>query len=108
MDDFTVRTLDIIKKIPRGHVMTYGQIAFIAGNPFGARQVSRILHSLSVKEKLPWHRVINSKGEISLGGEMGLIQKSLLIDEDIVFSDQKINLRMYQYQPEIKGESYEN
>ncbi len=97
MEKFTQEVVDIIKSIPSGKVMTYGQISFIAGNPFGARQVARILHTMTPKEKLPWQRVINSKGEISLGGELGLIQKSLLVDEGIVFVKNKINLKIYQY-----------
>lgn len=88
--------------------MTYGQIAFIAGNPHGARQVSRILHSLSQKEKLPWHRVINAQGKISLGGEMGLIQKSLLIDEDVIFNHGQVNLKTYQYFYPMEGDINEN
>lgn len=108
MDSFTIKVVKIIKSIPFGKVMTYGQIAFIAGNPFGARQVSRILHTLSLKEKLPWHRVINSKGMISLGGELGLIQRSMLVDELIQFSNNKIDLRVYGYQYEIEGEKDEN
>ena len=66
MTKFTEEVLDIIKMIPKGKVMTYGQIAAYAGNPRGARQVSRILHSMSSSHELPWHRVINSKGGISL------------------------------------------
>lgn len=97
MELFTEIVLKIIKSIPKGKVMTYGQIAFNAGNPFGARQVARILHTMSPKEKLPWHRVINSKGTISLGGELGLIQKSLLVDEGIVFKNNKVNLLEYQF-----------
>ncbi len=62
--EFTKRALEIIKQIPPGRVATYGLIARAAGNPRGARQVVRVLHSLSEKEKLPWHRVINSKGQI--------------------------------------------
>jgi len=100
MDEFTEKAVETIKDIPKGKIMTYGQIAFIAGNPFGARQVARILHSMSEKENLPWHRVINVKGMISLGGELGLIQKSMLIDEGLVFEDNKINLHICQYRPE--------
>jgi len=95
MEKFTVEVISIIKAIPYGKVMTYGQIAFNAGNPFGARQVSRILHSMSQKEKLPWHRVINAKGKISLGGELGIIQKSLLLDEGVVFKNNKVNLSKF-------------
>lgn len=104
MEPFTKEVIQIIKSIPQGKVMTYGQIAFIAGNPFGARQVSRILHTMTEKEKLPWHRVINSKGMISLGGEMGIIQQSMLIDEDVIFKNQKVNLKIYGYHYPIEGE----
>lgn len=62
---FTERVIRIIQPIPSGHVMTYGQIARLAGNSWGARQVARILHSMSCKYRLPWHRVINSRGEIA-------------------------------------------
>ncbi|MDA3932608.1 MAG: MGMT family protein [Tenericutes bacterium] len=106
MEKFTTEVLEIIKRIPYGKVMTYGQIAFNAGNPFGARQVARILHSMSKKEKLPWHRVINAKGKISLGGELGIIQKSMLIDEDVEFKNNKINLRKYSFfLEEVKDEN---
>lgn len=97
MELFTKKVIEIVKSIPKGKVMTYGQIAYNAGNPFGARQVARILHTMSPKEKLPWQRVINSKGKISLGGELGLIQKSRLIDEGVIFKNDKINLRKFQY-----------
>lgn len=78
---FTEAVIKIIKSIPRGEVLSYGEIAVLAGNPRGARQVSRILHSCSSKEKLPWHRVINSKGCISLKGDGFEIQKQLLEKE---------------------------
>ncbi|QWB99698.1 MGMT family protein [Mycoplasmatota bacterium] len=95
MEEFTKQVIKIVKDIPKGKVMTYGQVAFNAGNPFGARQVSRILHSMSQKEKLPWHRIINAQGKISLGGELGIIQKSMLIDEGIIFKNNTVNLREY-------------
>jgi methylated-DNA-protein-cysteine methyltransferase related protein len=63
---FTQRVIDIIQKIPEGTVMTYGQIAGCAGSPRAARQVVRILHSMSKKHQLPWHRVINSKGQVAI------------------------------------------
>lgn len=76
----------VIKKIPAGKIATYGQIAAMAGNPQAARQVVRILHSSSKKEKLPWHRIINSKGTISLEPGFGYEeQKSKLIKEGIEF-----------------------
>ena len=97
MEDFTKNIIGIVQNIPSGKVMTYGQIAREAGNPRAARQVARLLHSLSDKYKLPWHRVINSKGEISLSGEGFESQKWLLEQEGIQFScTNKINLTVYQ------------
>lgn len=64
MTPFTENVIEIIKNIPEGKVMTYGQIACLAGSPRGARQVARILHSMSTNYQLPWYRVINAKGQI--------------------------------------------
>ena len=85
MNDFTKEIIEIIKNIPKGEVMSYGEIAKRAGKPRGAREVSRILHSCSKKYKLPWHRVINSQGKISLTGESGELQKEILKHEGIKF-----------------------
>jgi len=102
MDSFTERAINIIKNIPEGKVMTYGQIARIAGSARGARQVVRILHSMSTKYNLPWHRVINSKGEIGLTEDESYnIQKLILQSEGVkIISHRKINLKEYQHFPE--------
>lgn len=97
MTDFTEQVLEIIKSIPFGRVMTYGQIAAYAGNPRGARQVSRILSSMSNKYGLPWHRVINSKGGISLTGDPGSTQGELLSSEGIEVEHKQVNLKEYQH-----------
>ncbi|MBT2680954.1 MGMT family protein [Bacillus sp. ISL-35] len=97
MTQFTKNVIEIIKNIPYGKVMTYGQIAKAAGSPRAARQVVRILHSMSEKYDLPWHRVINSKGEIGFRDEeMFQTQKTLLISEGVEFkSDRVISLMVY-------------
>ena len=78
--------------------MTYGQIAMEAGNHRGARQVSRILHSTSKKYNLPWHRVINSKGKISLEGTKKELQQGLLEEEGIEFGvGDTVDLSKYMY-----------
>lgn len=83
---FTQRVKQIIKKIPRGKVATYGQIAAYAGSPRAVRQVVWILNSSSRKDKLPWHRVINRNGKISLKPNHGYeIQKMLLEKEGVKF-----------------------
>jgi methylated-DNA-protein-cysteine methyltransferase-like protein len=86
MSEFSQKVKQLIKQIPFGKVATYGQIAALAGNPRGARQVSWILHSSTKKDNLPWHRVINSKGGISLpiGGGYET-QRSLLELEGVYF-----------------------
>lgn len=92
----------LIKQIPRGRVATYGQIAFLAGFPGSTRQVVWILHSCSKKDNLPWHRVINRKGKISLKPNAGFEkQKKLLEQEGIVFNDQnQIDLDRFLWEPE--------
>ena len=98
MTKFTEDVLAIILMIPKGKVMTYGQIAVLANNPRGARQVSRILHSMSEKHKLPWHRVINSKGGISLTGEPGFIQSGMLEREGIEVINKKVDLKKHLFE----------
>ena len=94
---FHQRVIEIISHIPRGSVATYGQVAALAGNPRAARQVVRTLHSASDKERLPWHRVINSKGQISLKPGQGYeMQKALLEKEGITFDYRDtINLKRH-------------
>ncbi|UCG91612.1 MAG: MGMT family protein [candidate division WOR-3 bacterium] len=98
---FYQRVIDIIKKVPYGKVATYGQIAAYAGNPRAARQVSYILHSSSGKENLPWHRVINSKGGISLRRRHGYeLQKQLLKKEGIKFTkNDTVDLEKFLWLP---------
>lgn len=98
---FTEQVINIIKSIPIGKVMTYGQIAKFADNPRGARQVVRILHTMTIKYNLPWHRVINSKGEISFKNyDNGQKQIEMLIQEGICLNeDNKIDLIKYKFNP---------
>ena len=101
MQLFTEKVVEIIKNIPAGKIMSYGQIARLAGSPKGARQVVRILHSMSKKYQLPWHRVINSHGEIVLrDAESSRAQKFLLQSEGIeLIDDRFIDLKQYQFHP---------
>ncbi|MFX1411421.1 MAG: MGMT family protein [Promethearchaeota archaeon] len=96
-NSFSEQVKQLIKRIPYGKVATYGQIASHAGNPRAARQVAWILHSCSKKDNLPWHRVINSKGSISLSPQGGYrIQKKMLENEGINFKDDdSIDLEIY-------------
>lgn len=99
MTSFTENVIKVIQSIPSGNVVTYGQIARAAGSPRSARQVVRILHSMSEKYHLPWHRVINSKGEIGFDDdEMFFTQKMMLEAEGIKFTSKgSISLDEFQW-----------
>ena len=96
----------IVKKIPKGNVATYGQIADLANLPGQARLVGYALYQVDRQmSDIPWHRVINAKGEIShspLRRGSDYMQRSLLEDEGIEFNSLgKISLRTYLWQPDI-------
>ncbi|PMH45037.1 hypothetical protein BCU68_11395 [Vibrio sp. 10N.286.49.B3] len=100
MDHFLPQVFAVIQQIPHGKVTTYGEIAKMAGFPGYARQVGKALSHLPTDSKLPWFRVINSKGEISLQGCSFERQKRQLESEGIKISDSgKIKLRQYKWQP---------
>jgi len=100
MEAFTRKVVSIISEIPKGKVMSYGQIARLAGSPRAARQIVRILHSMSDKYNLPWHRVINSKGQIGLSGDHADTQRKLLEEEGICFQeDGSISLEEFGFEP---------
>jgi methylated-DNA-protein-cysteine methyltransferase-like protein len=100
-DPFYQNIITTIRKIPAGRVATYGQVAARAGNHLGARQVARVLHASSRKHGLPWHRVINKKGMISLPVQNGYrLQKRLLKKEGVRFdSRDRIDLRRFGWRP---------
>lgn len=100
--DFTAEVIRLIKSIPKGKVATYGQIASMSGLFLDVRRVSWILHSCSHKEGLPWHRVVNQKGAISLKPGAGYEkQKNLLIEEGISFEkNDRIDLNRFLWNPE--------
>jgi methylated-DNA-protein-cysteine methyltransferase-like protein len=83
------RIYAVIARIPRGRVATYGQIASLAGLPGHARQVGYALSWLPDGSRVPWHRVINAKGEVSRRSEPGDDgeQRRLLEAEGVVFSE---------------------
>ena len=90
------RIYAVIRRIPRGRVATYGQIAELAGIPGHARQIGYALHALPDGTAVPWHRVINAKGEVSLRTAPGaeLTQRMLLEREGVRFDPRgRVDLR---------------
>ncbi len=95
---FKNNVIQIVKKIPYGKVTTYGTVALLASLPRGARFVAGVLHFNSEKNNLPWHRVINRNGFISIRSleHPKALQKALLQEEGIQVSDDfMINLKKY-------------
>ena len=97
--------LMVVRQVPKGRVATYGQVARIAGIPRNARQVGSVLAGLSAENNggdVPWHRIVNSKGEISDRGcaEIETLQRQALEDEEVRFTASgRISLAEFQWQP---------
>lgn len=89
------RIWQVTAEIPRGTVATYGQIAELAGLPGGARQVGLTLSQLPAGTKLPWHRVINAAGRISIADPSR--QQALLESEGVVFEDDRVSLKRFRW-----------
>jgi len=93
---------DVVRCIPKGRVSTYGQVAELMGMPGQARRVGYALSALPANTAVPWHRVVNAKGEISLRSTSGADnrQMKLLRREGIVFDKNKrISLARFQWRP---------
>jgi methylated-DNA-protein-cysteine methyltransferase-like protein len=96
------RIYRVVRRIPRGKVATYGQVASVAGLAGHARQVGYALHALPDGSSVPWHRVINARGRISPRSEPGYdrLQYSLLASEGIEFDESdRICLSRFRWMP---------
>lgn len=89
----------IVAAIPKGSVATYGQIARLAGYPAHARYVGTTLKNLPKGTRLPWYRVVNSKGELSFPVQSAswIRQKEQLEAEGVVFVGKRFRLKTYQW-----------
>jgi methylated-DNA-protein-cysteine methyltransferase-like protein len=94
------RVCIVVAQIPRGQVATYGQVADLAGLPRGARKVGRIMSHLPPGSRLPWHRVVNASGRISLPKGAGHErQQAALEREGVVFRNGRLSLDRYRWRP---------
>jgi methylated-DNA-protein-cysteine methyltransferase-like protein len=97
-DSFFEQVYQVAQRIPRGKVATYGQIARLLGQPRAARTVGWALHSLPQGKNVPWQRVINSRGMVSLGRDRhgAVVQQVLLEGEGVVFDERgRVDLDLY-------------
>ncbi|NHO67560.1 MGMT family protein [Aestuariicella hydrocarbonica] len=103
MAPFSQAVVRLIRAIPVGAVSTYGDIATAAGSPRAARQVVRLLHALSAKHQLPWHRVINKSGQIALTNAAAFeVQKQKLLAEGVEVTDAgRVDLGHYRWMPPV-------
>ncbi len=83
-----------VRRVPRGKVATYGDIAYAAGYPGAARQVAWALHS---SQGLPWHRIVGAEGKILLPGEAGFEQRMRLQAEGVQFQGLRIDMATYHH-----------
>ncbi|MFH8133694.1 MGMT family protein [Pantoea osteomyelitidis] len=97
---FQQRIWQIVAAIPYGKITTYGDVARLAGSPRAARQVGGVLKRLPAGSQLPWHRVINRHGQISLTGDDLFRQRDALEAEGIEITDDgRVALDKYRWQP---------
>ncbi|MFX4227226.1 MAG: MGMT family protein [Porticoccaceae bacterium] len=95
--DTRQQVLTILSSVPKGAVVSYGQVAELAGLGKGARQVGQILRALPEDTQIPWHRVVSASGNISLRGERALAQICLLELEGICVMDNRVNMKKYRW-----------
>ena len=101
--NFYEQVYDFVRRVPKGRVVTYGQVAACLGAPRSARAVGYALRALPAGHDAPWHRVVNHRGQISLRypAESPMLQRLLLEDEGIRFDAQsRIDLSIYRWRPE--------
>lgn len=99
------KVYELVRTIPRGRVMTYGQIAAILGEGYTPRTVGYVMHAADTDD-VPWQRVINSQGRCSTG-KMTIpmnLQQSMLENEGVIFNATgKCDLTVYRWDPEKRG-----
>ncbi len=99
---FSQKIHRLVRRIPRGNVATYGQLARLAGGPTRAREVGYAMAALPAGTGVPWHRVINAKGEVSRRRHPGaeLTQRMMLVAEGLRFNARgRVSLEEYQWAP---------
>lgn len=100
---YYLRVYEVVRRVPRGRVVTYGQVALILGSPAAARATGYALHFLPEGSDVPWWRVVNASGGISLKGRGSAadFQRHLLEREGVAFdAEGKLDLRVYRWWPE--------
>lgn len=99
-NDATSRICRVLAAIPRGRVITYGDLAEMAGYPRAARLAGQTLRKLPQDTRLPWHRVINAQGRISLPEPGARRQRERLEREGVTLIGGRVDLGEFRWHPE--------
>jgi methylated-DNA-protein-cysteine methyltransferase-like protein len=100
-----------VRRVPRGRVVTYGQVAVELGSPSAARAVGYALHFLPGDNDVPWWRVLNARGAVSLKGRGASadLQRALLEREGVTFAaDDTCDLRAWRWWPDDDEQDMES
>ena len=100
MKHFYEQVYELVRQVPSGSVVTYGQVAAMLGSPRSARAVGYALRYLPRGTDVPWQRVINHKGQISprFPAESPLIQRALLESEGVAFdANDRVDLKRFRW-----------
>ena len=102
--NFRQRVYVLVRRIPEGKVLGYGDVAAALGSPRAARQVGYALAALK-DEDVPWHRVLRKSGDIAKGGEPGRapLQRVLLEAEGVAFVGDRVDMTVHRWQPEAEA-----
>ncbi len=103
-EDFAQRVLAVVRRIPRGRLASYGQVAELAGFPRRARQVGMVLKGLPPANRVPWHRVVNAAGYIpSRGRWWGAEEQARRLEGEGIAVDPKgnLDLRAHRWHPPL-------
>lgn len=102
-NEFEIKVLQIVEKIPFGKVTTYGEIARACGLRASARMVGWILNANRYNSNFPFHRVVNRNGELTGRYHFSTptLMKELLLSEGIEFEDEKVNLKKHLWIPNV-------
>lgn len=105
MDNLKQKVITFVTTVPKGKVVSYGQVAASCGSPRAARQVGLVLRSLSADSGVPWWRVINNRGMLSIKGNLEAtkeLQKQLLEHDGVNISEEyQVDMVRFRYKPTL-------
>ena len=97
------RVYRMVKKIPRGRVLTYGELARALKLPGGARTAGRAMFACPARRGIPWQRVVGAEGRILIREPQASLQRKLLESEGTRFLGSRVDMASHQWKPKQKG-----